>query len=77
MAWFVQITKQMNFFMDYSGTKNVAKGMKSIAFGAIKICGITWFPELSDKSMHVLSHDVLLHELLSQVKAQKLIFIIA
>ena len=39
----------MNFLMDYSGTKNVAKGMKSIAFGAIKRCGITWFPELSIK----------------------------
>ena len=63
--------------MDYSGTKNVAKGMKSIAIGAIQGSGITWFPELSENKDGCFSHDVLLHELLSQVKAQKLIFIIA
>lgn len=31
------------------GTKNLAKAMKSIA---LKQEGISWFPELSDKSMH-------------------------
>ena len=35
----------------YTGTKNVAKSMKSIAIGAVKRAGKTWFPELSDKSM--------------------------
>ena len=38
-------------FIDFTGTKNVAKRMKSIAIGAVKSAGKTWFLELSDKSM--------------------------
>ena len=34
----------------YVGTKNVAKGMKTIAQGAKKNEGKTWFSQLSDKS---------------------------
>ena len=34
----------------FVGTKNVAKAMTSIATGAKKRAGITWYPELSDKS---------------------------
>ena len=36
-------------FIDFTGTKNVAKRMKSIAIGAVKSAGKTWFPELSEK----------------------------
>ena len=35
----------------FAGTKNVAKEMKKIAQGELKREGITWFTELSDKSI--------------------------
>ena len=40
-----------NCFIELTGTKNVARGMKLIAVGAVKRAGKTWFPELSDKSI--------------------------
>ena len=37
-------------FQHSSGTKNVAKATKPIAYGPVKKAGLTWFPELADKS---------------------------
>ena len=55
MAWYVYITVWMKWFsLNYVlsiGTKNVAKEIKSISEGRKRDKGISWFPELSDKSM--------------------------
>ena len=40
-----------NCFIEFTGTENFAKSMKSIAIGAVKRAGKTWFLKLSDKSM--------------------------
>ena len=49
-------------FLYFIGTKNVARAMTSIATGAKKRAGISWFPELSDKSEGqyntIVSYDV-------------------
>ena len=50
-------------FLYFIRTKNVAKAMTSIARGAKKRAGISWFPELSDKSegecKTIVSYDVM------------------
>ena len=49
-------------FLYCIGTKNVPRAMTSTATGAKKRAGITWFPELSDKSEGqcntIVSYDV-------------------
>lgn len=35
----------------YSGTNNVAKQMLTITQGRVRDKGVTWFPELVDKSL--------------------------
>ena len=46
-CWIIDLSRLWHHLV---GTKNVAKAIKSIAIGALKRSGTTWFPELSDKS---------------------------
>ena len=55
MAWYDLLNHFRNLRYLCTGTKNVAIAMKSIAVGAQKRSGITWFPELSDKSDYSLA----------------------
>ena len=49
-TWHGKSCKFCISFYSFIGTKNVAKAMTKIATGAKMRAGITWFPELSDKS---------------------------
>ena len=41
----------MTIFLPRVGTKNVAKELKKITSGRVRDRGVTWFPELIDKSV--------------------------
>ena len=52
----------------FQGTKNVAKEMSKITKGPVKTRGITWFPELADKSKIIIIVYIIMSSMCNTIK---------